>query len=147
MKCALLDATRAELGDWIAERSHRAFHARQIWAWVFQRHAESFEEMTDLPRALRESLDDSWVIFGTQVVHRQFSVDGTDKLLLACTDDRRIECVLMAEDDRRTGCISTQVGCGMGCVFCASGLNGVERNLTRGEIVEQDGHGREPGEF
>ncbi len=91
--------------------------------------------------------------------------DGTDKLLLECRDGRRIECVLMAEEDRRTVCISTQVGCGMGCVFCASGLKGVERNLTKGEIVEQvvrlrnllpdggaadqpgrHGDGREPGE-
>jgi 23S rRNA (adenine2503-C2)-methyltransferase len=137
MKRALLESTCEELGGWMAERSHRAFHARQVWAWVFQRHAESFAVMTDLPSSLREALDDSWAIFGTQIAHRQYSADGTDKLLLACTDDRRIECVLMAEDDRRTACISTQVGCGMGCVFCASGLNGVERNLTRGEILEQ----------
>jgi 23S rRNA (adenine2503-C2)-methyltransferase len=73
----------------------------------------------------------------TSVVHHHVAPDGTDKLLLGCRDGRRIECVLMAEDDRRTICISTQVGCGMGCVFCASGLGGVERNLTRGEILEQ----------
>ena len=64
--------------------------------------------------------------------------------LLECRDGRRIECVLMAEDPRRTVCISTQVGCGMGCVFCASGLKGVERNLTSGEILEQVLHAPQP---
>jgi 23S rRNA (adenine2503-C2)-methyltransferase len=137
MKRALLDATSTELCGWMVERALPVFHARQVWAWIFQRRAESFEVMTDLPKALREALDDCWTIFGTRVIHHQDSNDGTDKLLLSCAADSRIECVLMAEDDRRTACISTQVGCGMGCVFCASGLNGLERNLTRGEIVEQ----------
>src|SRR5262249_12351042 len=63
--------------------------------------------------------------------------DGTHKLLLRLRDDRLIECVLIQEDSRRTACISTQVGCGMGCVFCASGLDGVDRNLTAGEMLEQ----------
>src|SRR5262249_62382880 len=63
--------------------------------------------------------------------------DGTHKLLIELRDRKSIECVLIQEADRRTACISTQVGCGMGCVFCASGLNGVERNLTVGEILEQ----------
>ena len=93
--------------------------------------------MSDLPKALREQLDAEWAVFETSIAVRRVAPDGTDKLLLECQDGRRIECVLMAEDDRRTVCISSQVGCGMGCVFCASGLKGVERNLTRGEIVEQ----------
>ena len=61
----------------------------------------------------------------------------TEKLLLECNDGRQIECVLMTENQRHTVCVSTQVGCGMGCIFCASGLKGVERNLTKGEIIEQ----------
>jgi 23S rRNA (adenine2503-C2)-methyltransferase len=93
--------------------------------------------MTDLPKTLRAELNAEWLVFGTDVVYHHVAPDGTDKLLLGCRDSRRIECVLMAEDDRRTVCISTQVGCGMGCVFCASGLKGVERNLSRGEIIEQ----------
>ena len=93
--------------------------------------------MSDLSKELRQLLDDEWTVFGTAVAHHNVACDGTDKLLLECGDGRRVECVLMAEEDRRTVCISTQVGCGMGCVFCASGLKGVERNLTRGEIVEQ----------
>jgi 23S rRNA (adenine2503-C2)-methyltransferase len=137
MKRALLDAPPGELDAWMADHGHRGFHARQVVRWVFDRRAEGFEGMSDLPRALRGQLDEDWTVFSTKAVHHQVAPDGTDKLLLECPDGRKIECVLMAEDDRRTVCVSTQVGCGMGCVFCASGLKGVERNLTRGEIVEQ----------
>jgi 23S rRNA (adenine2503-C2)-methyltransferase len=134
---SLLDVTSEALGTWMVERGFPAFHARQVFGWVLRHRAAGFEGMTDLPRSLRDQLAAEWIVFGMSVVHHQRSADGTDKLLLACQDGRRIECVLMAEDDRRTACVSTQVGCGMGCVFCASGLNGVERNLTRAEIIEQ----------
>jgi 23S rRNA (adenine2503-C2)-methyltransferase len=137
MKRPLLDVTTSDLATWMAEHGHPAFHARQVFDWVFRRRAEDFGRMSDVPRGLREQLDDEWVVFGTRVAHHHVAPDGTDKLLLECPDGRRIECVLMAEEDRRTVCISTQVGCGMGCVFCASGLKGVERNLSRAEIVEQ----------
>jgi 23S rRNA (adenine2503-C2)-methyltransferase len=133
----LLDASTEELAAWMVERGHPPFHARQVVRWVFQRRAERFDGMSDLPKVLRAELDEAWTVFGTRPAHHHVAPDGTDKLLLECGDGRRIECVLMAESDRRTVCISTQVGCGMGCVFCASGLKGVERNLTRGEIVEQ----------
>jgi 23S rRNA (adenine2503-C2)-methyltransferase len=93
--------------------------------------------MSDLPKLLRQQLDQEWTVFGTQVVFHNVAPDGTDKLVLKCRDGRRIECVLMAEGSRRTICLSTQVGCAMGCVFCASGLNGVERNLSVDEILEQ----------
>src|SRR5262249_9161803 len=112
-------------------------HARQVYRWVFEKRAEGFDGMSDLPKALRAQLDEEWEVFATSVAHHHVAPDGTDKLLLGCADGRKVECVLMAEDDRRTVCVSTQVGCGMGCVFCASGLKGVERNLTKGEIVEQ----------
>lgn len=137
MKRPLLDASLDEFTAWVAARGGRAFHAKQALRWVFDRRAERFDVMSDLPKGLREALDAEWTIFATTVAHHHVSPDGTDKLLLQCPDERTIECVLMAEDDRRTVCVSTQVGCGMGCVFCASGLKGVERNLTRGEILEQ----------
>jgi 23S rRNA (adenine2503-C2)-methyltransferase len=137
MPRALLDVSRDEFAAWVGEQGSPRFHAGQVLRWVFGRRAGSFDAMTDVPRALREALRDGWTIFTTTPVHHHVAPDGTDKLLLACRDGKRIECVLMAEADRRTVCISTQVGCGMGCVFCASGLNGVERNLTSGEIVEQ----------
>ena len=136
-KRSLLEVSPEELGSWMVERGHRPYHARQVFRWVFERRAEAFEGMSDVPLRLREELAAEWSIFSTTVATHLVAPDGTDKLLLECRDGRRIECVLMAEEDRRTVCISTQVGCGMGCVFCASGLKGVERNLTRGEIVEQ----------
>jgi 23S rRNA (adenine2503-C2)-methyltransferase len=137
MKRALLDATADDLAAWMTGRGHPGFHARQVARWVFERRAETFEVMSDLPKRLRDELDQEWSVFVTKTASHSVAPDGTDKLLLECPDGRRVECVLMAEEDRRTVCVSTQVGCGMGCVFCASGLKGVERNLTRGEILEQ----------
>lgn len=114
------------------------YRARQVWHWVFQRRCVGFEEMTDLPIALRAELAESCTLWTTSVAAHQVSRDGTEKLLLELADGHRVECVLLRQGPlRRTICISTQVGCAMGCVFCASGLDGVARNLTQGEIVEQ----------
>jgi len=93
--------------------------------------------MTDLPQELRQQLAAEFVPLETEIAHHAQSRDGTHKLLLRLRDGQLIECVLIQEAKRHTACISTQVGCGMGCVFCASGLNGVERNLSAAEIVEQ----------
>jgi 23S rRNA (adenine2503-C2)-methyltransferase len=93
--------------------------------------------MTDLPKELRAELAAAFAVFSTRVERHLTASDGTHKLVLRLHDDRMIECVLIQDEGRATACISTQVGCGMGCVFCASGLNGVVRNLTAGEIVEQ----------
>ena len=137
MKRPLLDSNPDGLKSWLLERGHRPFHAAQVYRWVFEKRAEGFDSMSDLPKGLRRDLDEEWTVFATIPVDHHIARDGTGKLLLQCPDGRKVECVLMAEDDRRTVCVSTQVGCGMGCVFCASGLKGVERNLTKGEIVEQ----------
>jgi 23S rRNA (adenine2503-C2)-methyltransferase len=99
--------------------------------------AESFEQMTDLPKDLRQQLIASFLPLGTRIERHLKAADDTHKLLLELHDGARIECVLIQEEGRRTACISTQVGCGMGCAFCASGLNGVERNLSAAEILEQ----------
>ena len=93
--------------------------------------------MSDLPRGLRDDLGESFSIWTTTVASHSRSSDGTEKLLLKLADDQVVECVLLRDGDRRTICISSQVGCGMGCVFCASGMDGVVRNLTAGEVVEQ----------
>lgn len=111
--------------------------ARQIRRWLLAAGAESFAHMSDLPQTLRATLAASFHPFSTEIVRRLEAADATHKLLLRLRDGKLIECVLIQEDGRRTACISTQVGCGMGCVFCASGLDGVERNLTSGEILEQ----------
>jgi 23S rRNA (adenine2503-C2)-methyltransferase len=125
------------LKPWLTERGQPAFRAAQIRKWAFEGRAESFEAMSDLPKALRGELAGDFSLWTSKVVRHLASADGTEKLLLGLADGGRIECVLLRDGERRTICISTQVGCAMGCVFCASGLDGVDRNLTSGEIVEQ----------
>ncbi|MBM4069529.1 MAG: 23S rRNA (adenine(2503)-C(2))-methyltransferase RlmN [Planctomycetes bacterium] len=133
----LLGLSRDELAVWLRERGLPAMRARQLRRWLIVEGADSFAGMTDLPKALREELAEAFVPLETTVARHMQAADGTHKLLVRLQDGQLIECVLIQENDRRTACISTQVGCGMGCVFCASGLNGVERNLTAGEIIEQ----------
>jgi 23S rRNA (adenine2503-C2)-methyltransferase len=134
----LLQLSPAELAEWFSARGEPAYRARQVRQWLFERRAGAFDEMTDLPRRLREQLAANFSLWASQIVSHQQADDGTEKLLLQLSDGHTIECVLLrAEDGRRTVCVSTQVGCAMGCVFCASGLDGVVRNLTHGEILEQ----------
>ena len=124
MKRPLLDISPDEFKAWVVEQGYPAYHAQQVLRWVFERRAEGFDGMSDIPKRLRAALDATWTAFETSIAYHHVSPDGTDKLLLRCADGRQVECVLMAEDERRTICISTQVGCGMGCIFCASGLKG-----------------------
>lgn len=136
-KPALLDLSAETLRGWLADRKQPPMRARQIRRWILEGRATSFDEMSDLPKALRPELAAAFDVFGTRVERHLVASDDTHKLLLRTHDRHFIECVLIQDEGRHTACISTQVGCGMGCVFCASGLNGVERNLTNGEIVEQ----------
>ena len=133
----LLDLTNEQLLDWLQQHGHPAFRLKQILGWVFERRAESFEAMTDLSKSLRQQLEASFRWWTAEVDTHQHADDGTEKLLLSLADGGRIECVLLRDGQRRSICVSSQVGCAMGCVFCASGLDGVDRNLSRGEILEQ----------
>jgi 23S rRNA (adenine2503-C2)-methyltransferase len=133
----LLDHLHETLPAWLAERKMPAFRAGQIRKWLFEKRAADFAAMTDLPKDLRTALAEDFQLWSMTVVKHLKSFDGTEKLLLQTHDHHRIECVLLRDGPRRSICISSQVGCAMGCVFCASGLDGVERNLTSGEIVEQ----------
>ena len=133
----ILDLSADELAAWFAEHGQPRLRARQVRRWLMVAGAQSFDDMTDLPKSLRQELADSFVPLETRVERHLQAADGTHKLLLRLRDDQLIECVLIQEDRRRTACISTQVGCGMGCVFCASGLDGLIRNLTQAEILEQ----------
>jgi 23S rRNA (adenine2503-C2)-methyltransferase len=133
----LLELSNDELLTWLGEHGHPALRARQLRRWLVAGRAESFAQMSDLPLSLRRDLADAFVPLATQIARHLQAADGTHKLLLRLHDGQFVECVLIPENDRRTACISTQVGCGMGCVFCASGLNGVARNLSAGEILEQ----------
>ncbi|HMP04346.1 MAG TPA: 23S rRNA (adenine(2503)-C(2))-methyltransferase RlmN [Gemmatales bacterium] len=132
-----LSLTPAEAQAWLAVRGAPAWQAQSIRRWIVQRRAESFAVMTDLPGPLRSALETEFRPLGTTEAVRQQASDGTCKLLVRLWDGESVECVLIPDRDRRTACISTQVGCGMGCVFCASGIGGVTRNLEVGEILEQ----------
>ncbi len=121
----------------VALRKLPAFRQRQIGRWLFEGRAGDFAEMSDLPQSLRAELAESFTLWTATVAKHSTADDGTEKLLLSLAGGGQIECVLLRDKVRRTLCISTQVGCGMGCVFCASGLDGVDRNLTTGEILEQ----------
>ena len=123
--------------DWLHDRGQPTYRVRQIEQWLYQRRATAFDQMTNLPKSLQHLLSESFDIWTTRVVRHHRADDGTEKLVLELHDQGRIECVLLRDGVRRTICVSSQVGCAMGCVFCASGLNGVERNLSSGEIVEQ----------
>ncbi len=116
----------------------RPIAAAQVRRWVFDKPGIEFDEMTDLARPLRQQLADAFRIWTTRVAVHKESNDQTEKLLLELADGNRVECVLLRDDKgHHTVCISTQVGCAMGCVFCASGVDGVVRSLTTGEIVEE----------
>lgn len=133
-----LEPTPQQLQAWFAERGLPGYRAAQVRQWIFQKRADGFDRMTDLPKALRSQLADEFQVFTARTVEHRTADDGTEKLLLELADGERIECVLLRDEKEHcTICISTQVGCAMGCVFCASGLDGVIRNLTSGEIVEQ----------
>lgn len=133
----LLGESPESLKTLLGELGEPGYRATQILEWVYQRGAESYESMSNLPKALRAKLADVLPIFESETSIQQGSQDGTIKRLLRWKDGTTSECVLIPDADRRTACISTQVGCPVRCVFCASGIDGLERNLTPGQIIEQ----------
>lgn len=115
----------------------KPFRARQLYRWMHQKHATSFEQMTDLPKAFRDRLTAECCLTTLEKDLEQRSNDGTIKFRWKTHDGRFIESVYMPEEKRKTLCVSTQVGCAMGCRFCATGTMGLVRHLTPGEIVDQ----------
>ncbi len=116
----------------------KTFRADQIYQWIHQKLADDFSEMTNLPAALREKLDAGYEIRKMEMARRQVSrTDGTNKFLFSLTDGSMVESVLMRYKHGNSVCISSQVGCRMGCRFCASTLGGLERNLTASEMLRQ----------
>ena len=129
--------SRAELEALAIELGAKPFQARSLVQWVWQRGLLDLDEASDLPKALRQALAERFVGSGLEVVARSSAGDGTSKLLLRLHDGESVEMVLIPEGDRTTLCISSQVGCPVACVFCASGLLGVRRNLAAHEMIEQ----------
>ncbi len=134
---SLFDLTPDSLRELLATWNEPSFRALQTLRWVYQDGADSYEEMSNLPKPLRARLEAELPFYESTVAAQQESHDGTIKRLLRWPDGATSECVLIPDDDRRTACISTQVGCPVGCVFCASGLSGLQRQLSAGQIVEQ----------
>lgn len=137
MRRPLLSLSEPELLDWLISVGEKKFRLKQIRKWMIERRITSFDQMTDLPAALRQKLATEFRFSSFEQVGHQIASDRTEKLLLKLNDSELVECVVMREPGRHTVCISTQVGCAMGCVFCASGLLGVKRDLTASEIFEQ----------
>lgn len=138
IKPYLFDYTLRELEDIVTGFGAPKFRAKQIYEWLYVKNASSFEEMSSLPKEFREKLKNE-----IEITHLIPKIDlrstdkWTRKILFNLPDDSQIETVLMGYDKRRTVCISTQAGCGLGCTFCATGQAGLQRNITAGEIVEQ----------
>ncbi|HEX6174290.1 MAG TPA: 23S rRNA (adenine(2503)-C(2))-methyltransferase RlmN [Candidatus Binatia bacterium] len=137
MKPNIKDLSFNEFEAYLLERKQPAYRARQVWQWLYQKRAASFAEMTNLSAVFREQLAADFRISRLAVERRADSADGTVKFLFRLADDRNIESVLIPEAKRLTLCISTQVGCGFGCGFCATALLGLKRNLQASEIVDQ----------
>lgn len=138
IKPLIFDRSFEDLEHYFEQRGEPAYRARQLWEGLYQSLATSAVEITNLPLKLREGLEADFRFSTFQEQDQLQSRDGsTQKSLLKAHDGSLIEVVLMRYDRRRTVCISTQVGCGMGCVFCATGQMGFIRNLSRGEIIEQ----------
>jgi 23S rRNA (adenine2503-C2)-methyltransferase len=134
----LYSLDEAGLTDLVTSWGHKAFRGKQLYGWLYQRRVSSFDEMKNLPGALRQELADKTTIGSMDVAAEQTSSDGTVKRLYRLHDGKLVEAVLMPyQTKRRTACISSQAGCAMGCVFCATGQMGFARHLTAGEIVEQ----------
>lgn len=121
------------------ELGQPSFRAQQLTEWLYQRHVSSYDEMTNLPAALRAALSERFPLTTPEIVNRQVSRDGTRKYLIEFDDGIRVETVAIPSrgGDRLTVCFSTQAGCAIGCAFCATGREGFARNLTPGEIVDQ----------
>lgn len=162
----IYEVPRTDLERWCDQAGVPAYRIHQWQRWIFTHRVHSFQDMQNLPLRLRQQLAEHFTLFPARVARHLVARDRTEKLLLQLTDGEWVECVLMRETaeesgereritpnrvaklrevrppshpaaERRTVCISTQVGCAMGCVFCASGLRGLKRNLTTGEILEQ----------
>ena len=137
MKKYAFEYTLEDWQDYITSIGGAKYRASQIAEWIWKKHATSADEMTNLSKALREKLQEDFDFAYPEILLTQKSKDGTRKFLVKFTDGETVEMVLMKYGARLTLCLSTQVGCPLGCTFCATGASGFSRNLTAGEIAAQ----------
>lgn len=138
MTTPIKNYTIDELSDLVKQAGLPAFRAQQLLEWIYARDAQSYDEMTNLPKVMREQFAEEFPLYMPEIVEMQESHDGSRKYLLRYYDGTLVETVgLPSKDDRLTVCCSSQAGCAMGCVFCATGKQGLTRNLSAGEIVDQ----------
>ena len=135
--------THGEIAELLSGLGQPSFRVKQVEEWVWSKNAQSFDDMTNLPKALREQLAEHLTLGGVEEVARQVSVDGSRKYLLRFPDGVSVECVGMPSRGKLAVCASTQAGCPMGCAFCATGAAGLTRSLTAAEIYEQVMHVRD----
>lgn len=137
MKTFAYELSYDEWKQWMKDHNQPEFRAQQVMDWLYVKRVQSFADMTNLPKALREQLDSSFELNVVSEITRQVSQDGTVKFLFGLHDKLAIETVIMRHNYGISLCVTTQVGCRIGCTFCASTLGGLRRNLTTGEIVAQ----------
>ena len=136
-KKELIGLSKEELTAELVNIGEKAFRAKQLWQWIYFRGETDFDKMTNISKDLREKLKQHFSISRPKIITEQISTDKTHKWLLEFSDGQRIETVYIPEEDRGAVCISTQVGCAVGCKFCHTGSQKITRNLTAGEIVSQ----------
>lgn len=136
-KISIYGFTKEELIEWFIEHGERKFRATQVWEWLYIKRVNEFDEMTNLSKDTIALLEEHFIINPLKQVIIQEAKDGTVKYLFQLPDKNMIETVLMRQEYGLSVCVTTQVGCNIGCTFCASGLLKKQRDLTAGEIVAQ----------
>lgn len=136
-KINIKDLSPEELGTFVTSLGEKFYRTRQLGRWIYKMRVSSFDQMTDLPKDFRSTLSNAAVISSLKLTEERISHDGTKKYLFELGDGNRIESVLIPDDGRFTLCISTQVGCALGCTFCLTGRVGRIRNLKPSEILDQ----------
>ncbi|SFD62391.1 23S rRNA (adenine2503-C2)-methyltransferase [Paenibacillus catalpae] len=137
MKPIIYDYNLDQLQEWMTENGEPAFRGGQLFDWLYVKRVKSFEDMSNLPKALRDKLEENFQFVTLTEITKFESKDGTVKFLFGLHDNHAIETVIMRHEYGNSICVTTQVGCRIGCTFCASTLGGLKRNLTAGEIVAQ----------
>jgi 23S rRNA (adenine2503-C2)-methyltransferase len=137
MKTDLAGLELKELEEFVQGLGHKKFHARQIYHWIWKRGVTDFEEMTNLSLELRAALAAQADVSLPEVIQHQVSEDGTQKFVLRLADGKLIESVFIPDTPKQTFCVSTQVGCAMGCAFCLTGKMGLLRHMSAAEIAGQ----------